>query len=192
MRILCLGDSNTWGYDSRSLFGDRYPSNIRWTGILNRSDHTVINLGMNGMCVPAAAQLDWITGVIKKELPVDRVIVMLGTNNLLRNDSAQQTGSDLLHLLETLKTMVPAERILLIAPVTLQKGTWVEGESMIRASEQFSEVCRAVSETAGTAFLDASKWQIPLLYDGVHFTEEGHAKFAEQVLRKLNESEGAR
>ena len=28
-RILCFGDSNTYGYDPRSCFGPQYPVNVR-------------------------------------------------------------------------------------------------------------------------------------------------------------------
>ena len=31
-RVLCFGDSNTYGYDPRSFFGGRYPG--RWTDLL--------------------------------------------------------------------------------------------------------------------------------------------------------------
>lgn len=34
MRILCYGDSNTYGYDPRGFFGDRYPKESRWVDIL--------------------------------------------------------------------------------------------------------------------------------------------------------------
>ena len=34
MRMLCYGDSNTYGYDPRGFFGDRYPAECRWVDIL--------------------------------------------------------------------------------------------------------------------------------------------------------------
>src|SRR5699024_1386873 len=34
MRIICFGDSNTWGYDPRSYIGEQYPRNVRWQGRL--------------------------------------------------------------------------------------------------------------------------------------------------------------
>lgn len=33
-RILCIGDSNTWGYIPGS--GERYEKNVRWTESLHR------------------------------------------------------------------------------------------------------------------------------------------------------------
>ncbi len=34
MRMLCYGDSNTYGYDPRGFFGGSYPAESRWVGIL--------------------------------------------------------------------------------------------------------------------------------------------------------------
>ena len=48
-RILCYGDSNTWGYIPAS--GARYEPDVRWTGVAQRllgSDYTLIEEGMNG------------------------------------------------------------------------------------------------------------------------------------------------
>ena len=33
--IICYGDSNTFGYDSRMGTEGRFPKEIRWTGILD-------------------------------------------------------------------------------------------------------------------------------------------------------------
>ena len=37
MTILCYGDSNTYGFDPRSWLGERYPADVRWTGLLRES-----------------------------------------------------------------------------------------------------------------------------------------------------------
>ena len=34
MKILCFGDSNTYGYDPRSYFGGQYPAQNRWVDLL--------------------------------------------------------------------------------------------------------------------------------------------------------------
>ena len=33
MRILCFGDSNTYGYDPRGFFADRYEARDRWVDL---------------------------------------------------------------------------------------------------------------------------------------------------------------
>ena len=39
--------------------------------------------------------------------------------------------------------------------------------------------------TAGLRFADAGDWDIPMAYDGVHFTEQGHRAFAAGLLEVL-------
>ena len=48
-RILCYGDSNTWGYIP--LTEKRYPPEVRWTGRLQRllgPDYQVLEDGLSG------------------------------------------------------------------------------------------------------------------------------------------------
>ena len=37
MKILCFGDSNTYGYDPRSYFGGQYLAQHRWVDLLHRN-----------------------------------------------------------------------------------------------------------------------------------------------------------
>ena len=41
-RILCYGDSNTYGYDPRSYLGGRYPASVRWTALLRAAGWPVV------------------------------------------------------------------------------------------------------------------------------------------------------
>ena len=48
-RIVCYGDSNTWGYTPGT--GARYPEDVRWTGRLQRAlgpGYAVVEEGLNG------------------------------------------------------------------------------------------------------------------------------------------------
>jgi lysophospholipase L1-like esterase len=38
-----------------------------------------------------------------------------------------------------------------------------------------------VAGELGIAFLDAGQWEIALAFDGVHFSEEGHRMFAQNI-----------
>ena len=42
-----------------------------------------------------------------------------------------------------------------------------------------------LAEQLGVRFADAGRWDIPLAYDGVHFTEQGHKAFATKLLEEL-------
>lgn len=78
MNVLCFGDSNTYGYDPRSLLGGRYPKESRWVDILaQKTGWEIINQGENGRCIPDAP--------CSFPMHTDLVILMLGTNDLNKN-----------------------------------------------------------------------------------------------------------
>lgn len=92
-RIICFGDSNTWGYNS--IDKTRYPEDIRWTKILERNlksfgDIEVIEEGLNGRTSVLDDPLkeglngmDYIHPCILSNSPVDLLVIMLGTNDSL-------------------------------------------------------------------------------------------------------------
>ena len=51
-KIICYGDSNTYG--ACGFVGGRHHADIRWTGILQNSGlYDVVNLGENGREIPS-------------------------------------------------------------------------------------------------------------------------------------------
>ena len=55
MKVICFGDSNTYGYDPRGYFGGRYDADSRWVDILSvETGWTVCNMGQNGREIPSA------------------------------------------------------------------------------------------------------------------------------------------
>ena len=38
----------------------------------------------------------------------------------------------------------------------------------------------------GAFFCDTAAWDIPVVFDGVHFSEDGHRRFAKQMQRVLD------
>lgn len=84
-RVLCYGDSNTYGYDPRSCLGGRCPKSIRWTALLEADGWNIFNEGQNGRCIP---QRDWeIAAVVQKihQSKAEIVIAMLGSDDLLQH-----------------------------------------------------------------------------------------------------------
>ena len=99
-RILCFGDSNTFGWIG-SLAGPthRYPSDIRWTGRLaallgpeveiieeglggrTLRDHFTVG---SGVPVPGAGLCgkDYLPACLLSHLPLDAVVIMLGSNDM--------------------------------------------------------------------------------------------------------------
>lgn len=174
MKVICYGDSNTYGFDPRSFFGSRYSAENRWTDILaNRTGWEIINQGINGQETPRAD--------ISFPDDVDLLIVMLGTNDLLQGRSYEETAMRMESLLKTLST----QNLLLIAPPPLQLGEWVSDSSLIEESKMLANEYRCLSERYDVLFADAADWSVDLVFDGVHFSEKGHHTFADGLYHYL-------
>ncbi|MDO5491478.1 MAG: GDSL-type esterase/lipase family protein [Bacillota bacterium] len=172
--ILCIGGSNTFGYDPRSYLGSRYPAEVRWTDRL--AGWKVINCGVNGMTVPREAGV--YLQAIRGNVP-DLIIVMLGINDLLEGKTAAQTADRMESFLSSLSGAgIP---ILLIAPPRLQSGEWIQDGSLTEESLKLGEQYRELAERTGCRFADAGEWEIEMTFDGVHFSSAGHLVFAEKL-----------
>ena len=169
MRILCLGDSNTYGYDPRGYWGGRYGPEARWPDLLaDSTGWDIINAGANGQCVP---------GHLPAQIPqAECIAVMLGTNDLLQGDSPQEVAGKMEIFLKQLLPL-PAH-LLLIAPPPMKRGEWVPSQELIERSLQLASEYQRISQTLSVPFVDTRFWDVELAFDGVHFSEAGHREFA--------------
>lgn len=177
MRLLCFGDSNTYGYDPRSYLGSRYPAKVRWTDRLEEeTGWEILNFGMNGRSIPRGAI----------QLPAaDGLMVMLGSNDLLGGCSVEDTALRMEHFLQPLLPRYP--QVLLVAPPPMNYGAWVTEERLLTDSAQLAARYRALAETLCIHFADAGTWNVELSFDGVHFSEAGHKAFAAGLLGTLKQ-----
>ena len=182
MKILCLGDSNTYGYDPRSFWGDRYGREDRWVDIVaGKLGCRAVNAGENGRRIPYGdRELREINLLLKREAPLDRLVIMLGTNDLLQWDPPETAAARMEIFLKSLD--IDLRRILLIAPPLMKRGQWVPTQEPVEASAGLSRQYEALARRLGVDFADAGKWNVSLTFDGVHFTEEGHRAFSEALL----------
>lgn len=177
-RLLCFGDSNTYGYDPRSYAGGRYPSQIRWTGRMG-PEYEVFNAGQNGRMIPRRpAEYEEMAEWLRRVGPVDLLAVMLGTNDLLNFATAEETADRMRRFLKSVPPRVGDARILLIAPPPLCPGEWVTEQEMIGRSARYAALCGGLARELGLDFADAGAWNVGLTFDGVHFSEDGHRAFA--------------
>ena len=114
MKVLCYGDSNTYGYDPRGFFGGRYPKESRWVDILvQRTGWEIRNEGQNGREIPSRPFQYQRAGELLTQSAPDVFAIMLGTNDLLRGYSAVETSSRMEAFLRYLQPK--CGRLLLIA-----------------------------------------------------------------------------
>lgn len=178
MKVICFGDSNTYGFDPRSFFGSRYSAENRWTNILAaQTGWTVYNQGINGREIPREH--------IMFDTDIDLLIVMLGTNDLLQGRTSHETTLRMERFLE----INSFSRLLLIAPPPLQPGEWVSERRIIDESVKLAKLYRELSDKYKVSFADAGEWNVEVLFDGVHFSEKGHHAFAKGLFDYLMRAE---
>ena len=91
-RILCFGDSLTWGFDPATR--TRLPEDVRWPGVLQSllgEGYRVIEEAQSGRTIatedPAEGEkngLRYVIPCLESQSPLDLMIVMLGGNDLKR------------------------------------------------------------------------------------------------------------
>lgn len=191
-RILCYGDSNTYGYDPRSCLGGRYPGSVRWTALLQTQGWDILNAGQNGRSIPQNGwEIETLAQMIRRQQP-EIITVMLGTNDLLQNPvlSAAGCGDRMEWLLTTLLKRVPFLQPLLIAPPPMTLGAWVDDPKIVETSQRLGAQYQGLAQKLGIAFADANDWNVELTYDGVHFSERGQRAFFMGIGKRLLELTG--
>ena len=89
-RIVCFGDSNTWGYIP--VTGERYDETIRWPArlqeMLGCERCTVVEEGLTGRTTvfddpfdPELNGMKSMPAVLRTAAPIDVLVFMLGTND---------------------------------------------------------------------------------------------------------------
>jgi len=192
MKIICYGDSNTYGYDPVGQPELRYPAHSRWVDLVSRNlpeSSKIFNAGQNGREIPdngwesAAGAADQLAAATEAG---DLIIIMLGGNDILLGGcSAEKAAEKMRRFLGAIKMEAPGREILLAAPVIMEEGFWVPDSWYIEESAQLVKKYGTLAEEMDIRFADTNCWGVTLTGDGVHFTKEGHKAFAEGLTKCL-------
>lgn len=182
MKLWCFGDSNTYGYDPCGFFGGRYSA--PWPEMLaGKTGFEVINDGKNGRMIPGREYELQQFREDAERYGADVIIVMLGTNDLLEGAKAQQVATRM----ESFLTECPVPCVILVGPPPMKRGAWVPDDQLVEESRELAHQYKNLAIRFGLQYADAGKWDIDLTYDGVHFSEEGHMRFAHGLAEYLLE-----
>ena len=202
-RILCYGDSNTFGYIPGG-FGDRYAETIRWPGKLQELlgySYRIIEEGCSGRTTDIDDPYEpWKNGMsslkacLNSQRPVDLCVILLGSNDLKdifargASDIAASAGRIALETKTFLKEKQGYEpAILLVSPMHITedvlKGRFADSfsERAIEVSHHLAEEYQKQAEALHCLFLDASQYCKPSEKDGLHLSEDGHQALARAV-----------
>ena len=209
MRILCYGDSNTYGYIPT---GGRYDEDTRWPMRLQRllgDGCTVIEEGFNGRtCVfddPVEggykSGVQYLPPCLMSHNPLDAVLIMLGTNDTKRRFgmTPMTIGQSMMQLVRTAKQYAideagEASRVVVVAPPrildNLPETRHAEcfGDQAIAVSAGLARELRRITKLMRCDFFDAGPFAEVSTLDAVHMTARGHLRLAEALadyLQKL-------
>lgn len=198
IRILCYGDSNTFGYIPGR--GGRYNRHTRWPGRLQEllgSEYQVIEEGLCGrttafedMTEPGRNGLDRVREAVERSQPLDVLVIMLGSN-----DCKAQFGASAAEIAGGLEQVAAQARggeasgfrVLLVAPAAMTDRVMYSGfgsefdQRSIKVSKELAEAYEALAGKCGCDFLDGSKVTQVSEIDGLHLDAEGHGRLAEAV-----------
>ena len=191
-KILFFGDSNTYGYDPRSYIGERLGKQDRWAGLVDTAltgRKEVLEAGQNGRPLPRIpGDEEFVRRFTRVLGEGDTFAVMLGTNDILltnRPDAGKAVSRmrSLLGFLEAESGMNHFDVIIIAPP--LPSGEYEELKPYRRECAIMNQGFKKLCEEKGIRCIDSGAWNVPMSYDGVHISVEGHRLFAEKMLKEL-------
>ncbi|MSS18949.1 GDSL-type esterase/lipase family protein [Pseudoramibacter porci] len=195
-KIICYGDSNTYGYDPRMGGSGRYDAAHRWPEVmaerLSAAGKTVdvVNAGFPGRTLSTILYPDYyghgvdlFTTSMRGYALFDWLFVMLGSNDVLRPDSVEcVTGrmADLIDEAAASNWWTDGSQILLMAPPQIGREVDAPADAFLGG------YCSALGETTLDGFAKKSR-KLRAAYrrlaeaKNVHFFDAGEVAETGQV-----------
>ena len=212
-RILCYGDSNTWGYDAVSSGMEgvsvRFPEEVRWTGVVQSllgPEYRVLEEGLNGRTTAFDAPYDYgrngyqfLEVAIRSCNPIDCIILMLGTNDLkdVYQASPYVITNSMARLVRTCRAVLSCTcssnaKIIIAAPVNVKpdpNGVYQYDFSARSTGigQAMRQSYRDLAAKMGCGFIDVNDYVQPDGGDGTHLSAESHRKLGEAMAAYLQE-----
>ncbi|HSW80956.1 MAG TPA: GDSL-type esterase/lipase family protein [Candidatus Saccharimonas sp.] len=203
-RILCYGDSNTWG--DRTILA----VNERWTGVLQQILGQKADIIEEGMCARTTNLddtfdrngLTYFYPCLKSHNPLDGIIIMLGTNDLkvkFGEPSAARVASGLQAYTDAITKCArnssgETPKVLFVSPIHIVGGTPVFDElyaddftqASISVSAQLAPEIKKLAATSNSLFLDAAT-VASAGDDGLHINKSGHKALGEAIAKTIRD-----
>lgn len=202
--LLCYGDSNTHGTRPLTQPGvlERFGWDERWPGVLASglgADWRVIEEGLPARTTVHDDPIDghhknglsYLRPCLESQLPVDVVLLMLGTNDLKARLSV--TPADIASALQVLLEEIrrcnagpdgATPRLIVMAPAPIKEVGFL-GEIFAGGAAKSRELAaryRQVAEAQGAAFVEAGAIIQVSPVDGVHFEADQHRRLGEHLV----------
>jgi lysophospholipase L1-like esterase len=208
-KILCYGDSNTWGQNPHIRSG-RFAADERWTGIVQLRLGEVFAIIEEGLS-SRTTDVDYnqksgrngkvyFQPCLESQSPLDLVVIMLGTNDM-KIEFGPRSATDIAEALrgyvEFMKEHAKAPddtapRVALVSPVHIDVTAptftkWYTEKYDDRGavtSRQLAAEIQTVADDTGSFFFDAAQVALPG-EDGIHMNMEGHKALGSALAIKI-------
>ena len=178
-KILCFGDSNTFGYNPHN--GSRYNENSRWTGILK-------NLCKNNIQFTGYKVLPEYL----KEI-YDTIIFAIGINDLQKfyNPTLEEFETGIENLIKKIRESLPNCNIIILSPSHITENIlnsnfrFMFNQTSIEKSKQITPIYEKIANEYNCKFLDLNKIVTTSKIDGLHYDIEEHKKIAQSIITLL-------
>ena len=217
-RIMVFGDSLAWGWMpvADGFPTTRFPPEVRWPGVLQATlgpGYAVVEEALNGRTTDlnppqesvgmAGAGYNgaaYLPAAIAAQLPLDLVVIALGTNDLRQENrrTPLEVGLAALRLATIVQgsagatgTTYPAPAVLLVAPPALPadvaQGPFgrIFGPEASAKSRALGQVYERLAAATDLPFLDAGDVVATDGVDRVHLTAESHARLGRAVAAEV-------
>ena len=208
-RILCYGDSITWGRIPGDDNAARYSINKRWPGILQNllgNEYEVIEEGLNGRTTNLESPLKagkngavYLFSCLEAHKPLDVIILSLGKNNLKSMYNA--TPESICNGIGTCLQIISREgktasgetpkMIIVSPPIIEEKERMRFGKKEVdflganEKSKKLGEMYLNIAEKHNIEYLDLAEYVKVSEIDGVHLDKNEHHKIAEILHQKV-------
>lgn len=208
-RILCFGDSLTWGYDPSKRV--RFDEDSRWPCVMEKflgDGFKVIEEGQNGRTIatedPAEGEKNGLTYIgpcLESHAPLDYVIIMLGSNDCKRKFaySSMDIAGEMQIMLEKVLAYSRFRcndqiKVVLVSPPHIAdsiKDSWLGDsfgyENAVKVSKELGSWYKKLADMYGCIFVDASEHVKVSDEDGVHLDAEAQRELGRVLAEAIKE-----
>lgn len=205
-RVLCFGDSNTWGYISGTDHL-RYDENTRWTRLLGKylgESYEIIEEGLNSRTICSDDNrvgkegrngYVYLKPCLDTHDKIDYLVLMLGTNELKHTFNNEPV--DILNMLIKMTDLIkdfrsqidktPVKLIICGLPPVNEDCRNSKGDNKyLGASSKCVEFNRLLEEYCKEqSLLYVSNDDLEVGIDGIHITDKSHERLANKLYNLL-------
>lgn len=194
-KILCFGDSNTFGFNPEN--GKRFDEQTRWAGKLKialKNKFEVIEKGANNRCGftenKESTELSGLIAIKKYlELKPDIIILAVGINDLQKiyDNDEKAIYFGLKALVEEIKKE-NNPNIILLVPSTIKENilnsffNTLFDEKSIEKSKKLPKIYQKIAKEFELDLIDLNNIAETSSTDGLHYDVEGHKKIADKLI----------